>query len=591
MAAKKIEIEIVGKGGDQAAAEIKKVESAQAELTETTQAAASTGVEDLDAQLEALKARAEALRENTEATEDLGEASADASEKSGDLDENVSKIARAQKAQAVAQLAGEVGKVGQKFKDVADEVESFDAQLANSLRNTGKNIEQTASAVSALALGFAVGGPLGAAAAGVGVVISELISSYVEAGQAAVEMEQKSAAAFDTLTDRLGKVASEKSALEFRTWLETLTAEEAAIELQNDALGRNRELLEAKLAAQAKLDAAIAKNKIAEIDANPDLSDADKIRQKAQVNEGLARTNVENQLNAQGSNVVAAEAAAAAKEAAAAKLAEAAQRVAERKAADDAEREELERKEKIRQRAKGELPGARIALDRAQLSESFFRGGILGDEKKQAEDAARKQYENLGNQAAENPRETIRLEELRKNQAEIDAAAEKTADEADRAAKEANRAKLAAENKRRILEETAPLAVATFQEESRGRQTQTSGAAAAAEQRAATQIARDEQRRQNEIAKQQREAAGIGRTAEGLVPKGASDELRKAVSKVATGLQNGDQGGELAEVVRQVNLLAEVVGVKGTKTETEITALIQKVSQLQGQIKNSRTGQ
>lgn len=153
MAAKKIEIQIVGKGGSQAAGEIRKVEEAQAELTETTKKSTASGVEDLEAQLEALKARAEALRENTQAD---------------DLDNVAKEESSARRKKEIAGAVGAIGiaaaAAGKTLGAVTDALASIDtadlgtvdaalaAQIANA-RALGEALRDPISALVALANG------------------------------------------------------------------------------------------------------------------------------------------------------------------------------------------------------------------------------------------------------------------------------------------------------------------------------------------------------------------------------------------------------------------------------------------------------
>lgn len=61
-------------------------------------------------------------------------------------------------------------------------------------------------------------------------------------------------------------------------------------------------------------------------------------------------------------------------------------------------------------------------------------------------------------------------------------------------------------------------------------------------------------------------AAGrAGRAAERLVPDGVSEKFRKAVESVSDGLQDGDQGGELAKLLGLMEQLAAAVKKKGDK--------------------------
>lgn len=64
-------------------------------------------------------------------------------------------------------------------------------------------------------------------------------------------------------------------------------------------------------------------------------------------------------------------------------------------------------------------------------------------------------------------------------------------------------------------------------------------------------------------ARRAREAGSTARSAEGLIPKGVTDKFRKDFQTVSDGLQNGDQGGEVAKMLSMIESLANAVEKKG----------------------------
>ena len=84
------------------------------------------------------------------------------------------------------------------------------------------------------------------------------------------------------------------------------------------------------------------------------------------------------------------------------------------------------------------------------------------------------------------------------------------------------------------------------------------------------------------------EEAKIGQDAVKLLPEGVRDSFRRAVEKAARGLQDGDQGGELQELISLMNMLAGAVKGKDAKTSGELAALRREIAILQNQIKNNR---
>lgn len=71
------------------------------------------------------------------------------------------------------------------------------------------------------------------------------------------------------------------------------------------------------------------------------------------------------------------------------------------------------------------------------------------------------------------------------------------------------------------------------------------------------------QKAATESGKNAREAGSTARSAEGLIPKGVSDKFRKDFQTVSDGLQNGDQGGEVAKMLSMIESLANAVEKKG----------------------------
>jgi hypothetical protein len=67
--------------------------------------------------------------------------------------------------------------------------------------------------------------------------------------------------------------------------------------------------------------------------------------------------------------------------------------------------------------------------------------------------------------------------------------------------------------------------------------------------------------RERELSQAQRQAGALGRRAEGMVPANARRDFRERVAGIAAGLQDGDQGGELAELLEEMQKLA--AGIRG----------------------------
>ena len=208
------------------------------------------------------------LEKISEGLEDIAESGDEANAEGTELDENINNIARSQKAQSLAMLASEVGKIGAKFKEAADEVEEFDKEAAASLRKTGERVEEVTGAVSALALGFAVGGPVGAAVAGlalsVGVLVEVFKDTEVAAIRAAAVQREAMRRVEESVRQATAAEAERKAVFETGNVLGALSAELEGMrtittELETQlALVKERRRLENE-ALQADDQAALAK--------------------------------------------------------------------------------------------------------------------------------------------------------------------------------------------------------------------------------------------------------------------------------------------------------------------------------------------
>ena len=91
----------------------------------------------------------------------------------------------------------------------------------------------------------------------------------------------------------------------------------------------------------------------------------------------------------------------------------------------------------------------------------------------------------------------------------------------------------------------------------------------------------DQERRLRDQEKRTGEEAGIGREALGLLPKDLPEKGRKAVERVARGLQDGDQGGEIKELIALMERLADAVDGKDTKTSIKIDGVLSRIKKLE----------
>lgn len=253
---KKIPIEISATGGDQAAAEVRKVGTAVTGFGGMLDGVPERADQAAQAITKIGKSADEARSEAQKASSSFGEmadAMEDAGEKAATLDDNVGKIARAQRAQAIGQLAEAMGKVGRSVRETADDIRSADPVMARSLEKMADGIDQVSSKAQVLALGFAAGGPVGAGLALVatlsidaGVELTKMaaaLDAEAVAEARALEMRGKLNLALAGVRDPAAEAATASAELAARYGEETAALREA-----NAELNRRNQLLDAQAA-------------------------------------------------------------------------------------------------------------------------------------------------------------------------------------------------------------------------------------------------------------------------------------------------------------------------------------------------------
>lgn len=191
---KNIEIKIAATGGDQAAAEIKKVETAAETLTNDPNKSTGFGGM-LDTIPERVEPATEAVKELAEATEELEPLAGSAASSFDDLAGNVERIKQIQLAQQIGQIAGQIKNLSADLQKAGPEMDlAFGSEAAGKIRDAAEATNYLATVAGAAALGFAVGGPVGGAVAGIG-------AALVEAAKGAYQLAQDLGAA-DAATAR-----------------------------------------------------------------------------------------------------------------------------------------------------------------------------------------------------------------------------------------------------------------------------------------------------------------------------------------------------------------------------------------------------
>jgi len=245
------------------------------------------------------------------------------------------------------------------------------------------------------------------------------------------------------------------------------------------------------------------------------------------------------------------------------------------------------------------LRGGKDAADAAERDAAdaeAVRSGVdpeIVKKRRAVDDASRSKAAIERDIAEKNARETALRQAADKASADRDAldatpgAQEKDRDAAAKRAADAQAAAAKAQADRVLAEQLAP-------DKRRAIDAKTGATVAALDEQQRRRIideenqAREASRRQDErvnadAGRDNTKAAKIGRDAEKLLPDGLKQSFRDSVLKVVRGLQDGDQGGELAELVRLMNILAAASEKRLGKHATDI-------ANLQGQIKNLRSG-
>ncbi len=519
------------------------------------------------------------LSELKDQLEEVTEASEESSEGASELEKNVDSIGRAQKAQAVAQLVQGIGKISDKFREAASDVKEFDADAAKSFESTANRIDTVTNSVSALAMGFAAGGPIGAGVAGVGLLIGGLVNAWKESEVAAIKASASQRQALKEMTD--SAISSAEAAADRAKEL-TDQRIEKTIQAQNDALEKGLKLIESQLDASRRLRrekesvlAAEDKLKLAEIDRSEALGKITKEeaeKRKLEVESGATKRKRQEEIATANEPVIQAENTAKLTSEMATKaeqdaIAEAA-KVAEAKAKVEATKEEMLAQQNLTRSLKRSLGDrAETVPEYEEKARKESGGGSIEFKTQRDLDAEFRLGKDAINSNAEIQRETeakyareqMRLKEAEEAKAKLD--------------KEANAKREAARQAQEFAQQKSQDAqgtISTINTRS-GLEDKTLNT-----QLDATRI-RDEKTKQET---RLNEEAAIGKTASSIIPKETSNGLRNSVDRIREGLRDGDQGGEMAELIKLMQEIADVVTTKDKSYQNDLKDLKARVANM-----------
>ena len=556
MADKDIKIRIVAQGGSQAARELQKVEHA-----------------------------AERAMGRPTGTTGLAGTSAGAAKQLGKVAKEAPKVTKSSANMGRAVLEG-----SRAFED-----------LQYGIRGVLNNIP---GLVMALGGGAGVAGAVSLLAVSLSILAPKLKELI---GEEDDEKLQDYADKLAEIKDKVRDLAEAKGEAAAREFLENLDAEEEAINLQNKALQRQIQLIRAKKDAQTKTENTQLEERIEEIEANPDLSEADKIRRKAGIQEQIEQNRAKQKLRPFTRERENAE-----------------QRKTE---ADEAVRRQSEDIDQVKaalrslesqygkqvigvrnhQKLKSEQTNLVKQKEKKEgiLSKSggdaIFGGAFLTSSKKQRVEEKRSEIQAIEAKIADLEQRISteypvggaqRITQLAHTISNLRDGLTGQREAHDQARKDQQEAVavLGSAKQRESIEQTR--ISEEYQSRRRIRSSRTGRRASEAEERERKEredLARkEEERRDNARESRARDEAGVGREALRILNQSSSslsgDAFQRgqaAVEEIVAKLQDGDQGGELDRLASLVEHLASAVQGKNKATDV-------KIDQLQQQIKNMR---
>ena len=552
MSDKKIQIQTVVTGSQQAAADINRVGQA-----------------------------AERAMGRPTGTTGLAGTSAGAAKQLGKVAKEVPKVTR-----ATGSMRHAVQNAAFQFQDMAVQAEMG----VNATRIFSQQVPQ-------LLGGFGAIGAVAGAVLGVGVPLAAALMRSGNEAEEAVPKVEELKEMLEEYAEALKKAASEKDLAKIEDWVEALDEEEDYYLKINKQLERQFKLQTKLLSLKEGADSAELSAEIEEIQADPNKSDLDKLREVAIIKEKDELSKTES------------EKAKLAKQAERDReIAEKANKEFKRQQADLDEivkkRNDLEIKsKKLRSQAESAAKqGASLDDLQTELRTNVIIPGTgrqgLGPSQEQLDRviAKRNKLEEKISAATKAAKNAPKLRDKAKQlEAEADSlkkgeAAQRS--QRDSALRDREDTFSAAQNSKALAELGAEEIDRRYQARRRIRSSRTERRASEAEERERKEredLARkEEERRDNARESRARDEAGVGREALRILNQSSSslsgDAFQRgqaAVEEIVAKLQDGDQGGELDRLASLVEHLASAVQGKNKATDV-------KIDQLQQQIKNMR---
>lgn len=571
---KNIEIKIAATGGDKASAEIRKLEAALGIVDKSEKQLAANRAMFMSA-AEAEVAEVERLVTSTKKLD----------------------VAKTQLAAATNKVSEKAVTMKADWKNVGYQVQDVAVQVGagtSAFRALGQQLPQLLS-------GF---GPMGVTLGTVAAVALPLAGSLLAMGNAAEESGEKADEAAEKLkklTDaRLAKAMAAGIA-DNKDYLDSLDDEWEALNRNNQAMQRQIDLMQAKFRARVEVDNAKAALELAKIDAS-DMSDGEKIQARAKVTDRVERQKFrddqfEARFRSNAANNQARDATGKATE-----KQDAVEGARSRLADQEAEAAALRGKIIAADQAKESLKAADDMVEKAKAARASVATRVSPEtgealytpEQLEAEDAKVKNRQAERDRiavaaggASGADRERLKVLEGEDKKSGVIADTKKALDDLTAAAKSLAEAAEQARETARNVEKAEVIGIEGKFEATKARLEQNRVTANAGTVKAVKRDAKeylDEQaadagaRRNDEAKKGQREgAAKAGRDAVALLPDGTRKEFADSVKAVSKRLQDGDQGGELAELAGLMRELASSTITKTSKIDGEVAEIRKQI--------------
>lgn len=258
---------------------------------------AAEELEALQRENAALEVRKQLEQDIADAVERIEQAGEGAARKTEDVNEQGKILDRMLLGQGLGQASELFHKMEANLGDFAKQLEHVNPELAETFETASKGAGALSNILGGAAVGAAAGGPIGA---GIGAIVTGLLEmgkTWLEtaamAAQAEQTMRDSARATQDAIRERNAELAGDAA----KAWVQSLGDEEKLIARINIQLEKNIELARAKRRADLEIEDSKAALELAKIDADPSLSEEEKIRRRAGVQEGIERRKAQGKLD------------------------------------------------------------------------------------------------------------------------------------------------------------------------------------------------------------------------------------------------------------------------------------------------------